>query len=232
MKRNYILALFLSLVLIVATYYIGNGAITYSVQVKDALNDSTCKIKEINEEKEKYIIKAYMPYTGIEQLDKKIEISYNTIIEDFKKEVDTLEVLGSGKKFSLSINFNSYEYDNYQSFLISYLCYYGGAHPNSEAVTINYNKKDGNFVDIDTLVSKDKEVLNTFSKYSYDSLKDKKDMSENEDMLITGTKPKKENFQKFVFSNEGLILFFTNYSVAPYYLGDFEVVIPYDKINI
>ena len=51
-------------------------------------------------------------------------------------------------------------------------------------------------------------------------------------MLKDGLKPNDENFDKFVFSNDGLIIFFERYSIAPYFAGEFSILVPYDSINL
>lgn len=231
MQKNYILALFLVLVLIISTYFVTTTTDEYIVKVNENIEINT-SIKEINKEEEKYIIKAYIPETHIKELNSKIEETYNDIISKFEKNVQDLKLLEDNRKFSLNINFTEYTYNNYISFLITYSCDYGGAHPDIDVVTVNYNKKDKEFVDINKLIEKNKEILSVFSNISYESLKDKIEEKEDSNMLKQGTSPKIDNFTKFVFSKDGIILFFPNYSVAPYYLGNFEIKIPYSKINI
>ena len=221
MWKNYILALFLGFTLIIVTYFVNLSSDNIAVNVKDVVSNESCKVTEINKEEEKYVVKAYMPVTGVDILDDKVSSIYNKIIEDFIKETESLELLGNDKKFTLTVNFNGYEYNDYLSFLITYSCDFGGAHPDSSIKTVNYTKKSKEFGTIDTLL-----------KYSYEHLSKKTELLEKEDMLKTGTFAKKDNFESFVFSKEGIILFFPNYSVASYYLGDFEVLIPYDKLGI
>lgn len=231
MQKNYILALFLFLVLIISTYFVTTTTDEYIVKVNENIEINT-SIKEINKEEEKYIIKAYIPETHIKELNSKIEETYNDIISKFEKNVQDLKLLEDNRKFSLNVNFTEYTYNNYISFLITYSCDYGGAHPDIDVVTLNYNKKDKEFVDINKLIEKNKEILSVFSNISYESLKDKIEEKEDSNMLKQGTSPKIDNFTKFVFSKDGIILFFPNYSIAPYYLGNFEIKIPYSKINI
>lgn len=232
MKKNYILALFLSFVIIAATYFITKDARGYMAQIREVDANESCSVTEINKEEDKYVIKAYMPITSINELDEKINCIYEDIIEGFVKQVESLNLLEDGKKFSLSINFNNYEYEECYSFLISYTCDFGGAHPDSNIKTINYNKKDKSFVNIDSLVANNKNIINVFSKYSYEKLSKDAELSEDNNMLKNGTSAKKENFENFVFAKEGILLFFPNYSVSSYYLGDFEVLIPYDKLGL
>lgn len=231
MQKNYILALFLFLVLIISTYFVTTTTDEYIVKVNENIEINT-SIKEINKEEEKYIIKAYIPETHIKELNSKIEETYNDIISKFEKNVQDLKLLEDNRKFSLNVNFTEYTYNNYISFLITYSCDYGGAHPDIDVVTVNYNKKDKEFVDINKLIEKNKEILSVFSNISYESLKDKIEEKEDSNMLKQGTSPIKNNFTKFVFSKDGIILFFSNYSIAPYYLGNFEVKVPYSKIRI
>ena len=231
MQKNYILALFLFFVLIISTYFVTTTTDGYIVKVNENIESST-SIKKINKEEEKYIIKAYIPETHIKELNSKIEETYNDIISKFEETVQDLKLPEDNRKFSLNINFTEYTYKEYISFLITYSCDFGGAHPDIDVVTVNYNKKDKEFVDINKLIEKNKETLNIFSNISYDSLKDKIEEKEDSNMLKQGTSPTKDNFIKFVFSKDGIILFFPNYSIAPYYLGNFEVKVPYSKINI
>ena len=230
MQKNYILALFFFFFLIISTYFVTKSTSEYVVNVNENIETNT-SIKEINKEEEKYIIKAYIPETHIKELNLKIEKTYNDIIQKFEKNVQDLKLLDN-RKFSLNINFTEYTYNEYISFLITYSCDFGGAHPDIDIVTVNYNKKDKEIIDINKMIEKNKDILNIFSNVSYKSLKDKIEEKEDSNMLKQGTRPIKENFTNFVFSKDGIILFFPNYSVAPYYLGNFEVKIPYSKINI
>lgn len=229
MKKNYILALFLGFSLTISTYFIAKDAKVQSIKVTTTNVKNDCKVSEINKEEDKFVIKAYMPLSGIKELDEKVSLTYNEIINDFTKQASSLNLLEDGKKFSLNINFNNYEYENFYS-LITYSCDFGGAHPDSNIRTINYDIKDKKFITIDNLETYNKNIINVFSKYSYENLS-KKIESLDDDVLKSGTSANKENFQSFVFSKEGILLFFPNYSIASYYLGDFEVLIPYDKIG-
>ena len=106
MWKNYILALFLGFTLIIVTYFINLSSDNIAVNVKDVVSNESCKVTEINKEEEKYVVKAYMPVTGVDILDDKVSSIYNKIIEDFIKETESLELLGNDKKFTLTINFN------------------------------------------------------------------------------------------------------------------------------
>ena len=46
-------------------------------------------------------------------------------------------------------------------------------------------------------------------------------------MLMEGTMPNTLNYSNFVFSNDGIIIYFSYYQVAPYSSGMFNVLINY-----
>lgn len=227
--KNYILALFLFFFVIIATYFVTVD--NNIVNVKEVSSKNICKVSEIKEENEQYILNAYIPVTKINELNVEIEKNYNVIIEEFKKEILNLKLLENEKKFELNINFTNYEYENYISFIISFSYDLGGAHPQANLVTINYNKESNSFVNIDTLIAENKNILELFSNKSYEALKNNKELLKDEKSLKESISANKENFKKFVFSKDGIILFFPNYSIASYDLGSFEVVIEYDFIK-
>ena len=128
------------------------------------------------------------------------------------------------------ILYEKYEYSNYLSFIFRIEDFTGGAHPNHRIKTIVYNKETNELENIDNLIKKNKNFLNTISTISRDELKTNSRIT-NLSMLYEGTKPTQENFSNFVYSKYGLIFFFAQYQVAPYSQGEFNVTIPYSKLN-
>lgn len=231
MKKNYILALFLTFVVIVVTYVVPKNNVTDIAEVKDTVSENdNFNINNIYEQTDKYKITAYIPCTNISSLDEKIKKQVDDIVISFKKDTENLNLLDNDRKFELYISFNAYEYKDYSSFLIIFSYNLGGAHPNRNFVTINYNKKENSFVTIDTLIAKDNDVLNKLSNYCLDYLKNNQNLNLSDDLLKQGSLNEKKNFEKFILSNEGVILFFPSYIFMPYYMGELEIIIPYDKI--
>lgn len=231
MKKNYILALFLTFVVIVVTYFVPKNNVIDVAEVKETVSESdSFNVSNISEQTDKYIITAYTPCTNIPALDEKIKKQVDDIVISFKKDTENLNLLDNDRKFELDISFNTYEYEDYSSFLIIFSYDLGGAHPDRNFVTINYNKKENSFVTIDTLIAKDNDVLSKLSNYCLDYLKNNQNLNINDDILKQGLLNEKKNFDRFVLSKEGLIIFFPRYYITPYYMGEFEVVISYDKI--
>ena len=79
-------------------------------------------------------------------------------------------------------------------------------------------------------------MLNEFSfkkKYGQNFLIDKNIINKIvNSMMLEGTSPNKENYQRFNLSNDGLIIYFDRYQVAPYYYGDYNIIIPYKYLNL
>ena len=71
-----------------------------------------------------------------------------------------------------------------------------------------------------------RSILNIFSKISRNELMHNKDIVDIS-MLMEGTMPNILNYSNFVFSNDGIIIYFSYYQVAPYSSGMFEVLINY-----
>lgn len=185
-------------------------------------------VQRINEKYRNSNIEVYYPVTKYELLNAELKNITDAKIAKFKEDIkDNVE-------YSMFINFDMYKYNDYISFVFHLLEDYAGAHPNTYIFTINYDIKNNCIINIDTLISKNNDILNLMSKYTYNSLSNDEKIKEinMSYMVIDGTKPIKTNFENFIFSNEGLIIFFERYQVAPYSYGEFWVTIPYEQLNL
>ena len=117
-------------------------------------------------------------------------------------------------------------YNNYISYVFFIEYFIGGAHPNHLIWTVNYDIICDKFVTIDDLVKYNNNILNIFSKISRNELMHNKDIVDIS-MLMEGTMPNTLNYSNFVFSNDGIIIYFSYYQVAPYSSGMFNVLINY-----
>ncbi|MEG2348820.1 MAG: DUF3298 domain-containing protein [Clostridia bacterium] len=229
MKHKYIIALF-CIFMFITVICINSSK---EVQVKETFSSiqtkAFCNVLTIKENSDKYDIEVFYPETKYEQLNKIIKDKIDTYISDFKKEANENIV-----KSTLIIKFDSYEYKEYVSYLFRNVVDFGGAHPNTYSSSVNFDTKKLKEITIKDLIQKNKKFLLFLSEFAFDNLKNVKDMIKGNDftMLKDGTLPKQENFQNFVFDKDGIKFFFDRYQVAPYYLGEFNVIVPYDKVNI
>ena len=126
------------------------------------------------------------------------------------------------------------KYKDYISLVFYSELFLGGAHPNHYIDTIIYNTKNNSFTNINDLIKIDKNILNKLSDISRGELAKNKVLSSSDvkDMLMDGTSPKTDNFKRFALTDEGIIIFFERYQIAPYYFGDYNILIPYSKLNL
>lgn len=193
---------------------------------------SVSKINTIDDE-HKNKINIYFPITNYNLLDKEINNIVDTYIKDFKDAINEYKIQ-ENLYYTLYINYDEYTYKNYISFVFNIEMFTGGAHPNHFITTINYDTLNNKFINIDSLIDLNKNILNSLSKESRNILSsDKKfQINYNKDMMYEGTLPNKENFKNFVLTENGLKILFNYYQIAPYYYGETIINIEYEKLNI
>lgn len=176
-----------------------------------------------NNNKEDADIKVKYPIYEYYKLNKVITENINYYLKD---NIDNY--------YFLYIDYKDYEYKEYIS-IVLYISYFtGGAHPNYEIKTINYNKNTNKFIDIDYLINRDKDILNKLSIYSREYFSNN-DMFNDKvvfDMMIDGTKSIKDNYKYFNITSDGLIIYFNRYQIAPYYYGDYSITVSYNYLNL
>ena len=193
---------------------------------------SVSKINTIDDE-HKNKINIYFPITNYILLDKEINNIIDTYIKEFKDAINEYKIQ-ENLYYTLYINYDEYTYKNYISFVFNIEMFTGGAHPNHFITTINYDTLNNKFINIDSLIDLNKNILNSLSKESRNILSsDKKfQINYNKDMMYEGTLPNKENFKNFVLTENGLKILFNYYQIAPYYYGETIINIKYEKLNI
>ena len=131
---------------------------------------------------------------------------------------------------SFNMSFEDQELKDYLSIVIKTELNVGGAHPEYFIDTIIYNKKENQIITIDDFIKRRKYVLYELSKISRKLFLKNKTLT-NKELILEGTKPLKENFTHFILTETGMKLFFPRYQIAPYYQGEFELLIPYKEFK-
>lgn len=208
----------------------------HSITVVSNNSISTEKKIEETSDNPKYKIKVYYPFTGYEKLNKEIKTQIDNRVNTFKEEALD-HVAQKNQYYTLDITYDSYQYNEYISYVFHISTYLGGAHPGTVIWSVTYNKNTNKIIDINTLKEKNEKILDIISIESEKSLMNDKrlDAKNNkvvEEMVLEGTRPTRDNFKNFAFTQEGLIIFFEQYQVAPYSYGEFHITIPYNKLNI
>ncbi|AHE66568.1 hypothetical protein Loa_01012 [Legionella oakridgensis ATCC 33761 = DSM 21215] len=100
--------------------------------------------------------------------------------------------------------------------------YRGAAHPSPALISFNFIH--GKQVKLEELFMPDSNYLNRLAKLCQEALMKKK--LPTYDLVKEGTKPKKQNFNTWHFSKNGLVIVFNVYQVAPYFVGPQYVELP------
>ncbi|HPN14686.1 MAG TPA: DUF3298 domain-containing protein [bacterium] len=116
----------------------------------------------------------------------------------------------------LSFVFNGYEYS-------------GGVHGMPIHKTFIFNLKTHKSLELGDLFKPEVDYLKIISDYCIQDLL-KKQISET-DWVNNGAAPKKENYELYYLTKQGLTIIFPAYQVASYADGPQEVTIPYDKLQ-
>lgn len=158
-------------------------------------------------------------------------VSYaNSVITEFRK-INADESLE--ENFFVFLDFDMLKVTNdYISVVFLVHTYFGGAHPNTELYTVNYNYKTDKIVNIeDILNSKNSNWLKLLSEYCIKTL-DKRnqeddDFSSDLDWIKSGAGENVENFSAFQVEKDGVVIFFQHYQVGPYSSGMPNVKVPF-----
>jgi hypothetical protein len=75
----------------------------------------------------------------------------------------------------------------------------------------------------------DETMLKSISKYAIEKLTAQK---QDYEFFMEGLEPNKTNYQTFALNDKGIIFYFNEYQIAPYYAGNFELLMPYEDIDI
>ena len=178
-------------------------------------------------------------------VDKGIENHIVDSAENWRARYDTrqpgddiAEFPADDQKFQFSMSWKPIQLNNnFVSTLITFGGYTGGAHGYQNMVSYNYDvigKKDMTLAD---LFPGNPNYLKTVSEFSRKDLtaqfRDRLEIDSKADidpgimdMLIAGTEPTVENFRVFTFTGDSITLYFTQYQVAPYAMGESTVKMP------
>lgn len=177
-----------------------------------------------------YELKIDVPTTSYAKLNDYINNKVNFYVSMFEDSFNTQSDEMSNF-YSLIIYYKEYVYEDFLSYVFWVESFVGGVHPDHDIWTTVYDKNNDMIIDINYLVKLDEGILEKFSLFSRDSLVYNKKIVDTA-MMMEGTLPRLENFSRFVFTKDGVLLYFPRYQVAPYSSGEFTVSIPYEKLGL
>ena len=226
MKQQTRMQIIVILLLIFSVCVYVKNANTLDISKVSTLNGNKYKFELNNTTR--YDIEIYYPKSKNKILGEHIRYKLEMMANDFKKKADSLPELEEENKYSLKIEYNEYGNDDFISYVFMVA---EDLKPDKKNYffTINYNKKTNTFSNINDLMLKNSEILNIFSITSREKLANNTDLTDF-NLFISGTFPIKQNFSNFVYTNDGILLFFNEYQVSHNTDVKFKVLIPYAKL--
>jgi hypothetical protein len=119
---------------------------------------------------------------------------------------------------------------DYVSVRINYNVNLTGGTGDSGIVKVNYNLNTHQFVELKDLFEGVNNYVSKISQKAIVALKDQLGTDGNDAQIEEGAGPDADNFQTFVFDEEGVTFVFNKYQVGPGALGNPEVYIPFNEI--
>jgi hypothetical protein len=187
-----------------------------------------------------FSLKLRTPYTGNKAIDERIRVWKETLRSDAVKSFardcaaqGNSALSGSGEPdYYLEIN---YETSSTLSGTISVLflpsSYSGGAHPNTEVVTMNFNPLNGRLMEYADIFGDTNGLLDFLSAYAYAAFRPVLgEIWEAGPDMAEGLDAKAANLNRFVLNPQGLVLVFPPYQIAPYSKGILSCLVPLDKL--
>jgi hypothetical protein len=162
-------------------------------------------------------------------------------INEFKKNMaeeppDTSEETNSGS--SLDIGYTiALATDDLISVQFDVGTYYrGAAHPNSNAIVLNFDVQKSRTLRLADLFKPGAKFLNALSSYSISNLKKQSaaigaDSPLDDTSIESGASPTAKNFANWTITKKGLGIHFDAYQVAPYAAGPQYVLVPYSALQ-
>lgn len=104
----------------------------------------------------------------------------------------------------------------------------GAAHPYQYSLTFNYDLEQGNKLSFSDLFPKDSNYLEIIARYSVVELS-KRDIGFYGGFQ-QGAEPTPENYSNWNIAQDGIMITFDEYQVAPYAAGPQTVIVPYREL--
>ena len=172
-------------------------------------------------------IQVIYPRTKFLTLNQKMQEFLEKIICEFMNYAK--EPIQENFTYTLDVSHDEYSYQDYLSVVFYVSFYTGGAHPEHRISSFVYDISSDKIITIHDLVREKENLLSILSTESRKILSQNPAIHDQE-LLFTGTSPETSNFQTFVFTSRGIMIYFSEYQIAPYSSGAFKIVIPYDQL--
>lgn len=181
------------------------------------------------------------------QLNREIKAFIFTLIKNFKRgcaetvKDDRRIATETGKPTERPGNTEDISFDvqfanrSLVSLAINEFSFFGGAHGVGFTYSLNYHLAEGKRLGLAALFQPRARYLQAISRHCIDVLHhDYASLYESRmflDQLHTNASPSPENYKTWNLTPYGLLITFGEYQVAPYVMGQIQVVIPYSQMK-
>jgi hypothetical protein len=229
-KQQYI-KFFIALLILIAFVMLGFRTSTKEVYVPPTSVDQILNPSEeidkvvINEKTDSYTINASYPKTNSATINNYFKSYTDEAVAQFKTDTSWTsngEVTPNQILLTLDSSYESVKSSTVQNYVFSTNLYTGGAHGIQVRKTFSFSP-DGQLLTINNLFNNPKD-LETFSKIVRSKLLKRENAQT--DWINDGAGPKIENYQSFIVKDDGVVVLFDQYQVAPYSDGQIDITIP------
>ncbi len=128
------------------------------------------------------------------------------------------------------MQYTLFEGDAYTSLLYTVYEFTGGAHGSTTFHTFIFDHANMRVIGTSDLFTDQTAALEVVGALAREDLQSRLGEMLDEAWLNTGTEPTAENFQNVVLTPDALVFTISQYQVAPYAAGTFEIVVPLSAV--
>jgi len=184
---------------------------------------------EIKEENDQRIITVSYPSIGVEKIDSELKSFAEEQANNFKS-IEYAPYGGGNLQYYF---FLEYFYSRFNKNIISFKFnseyFTGGAHPNHDIMCFTYNLQNGEKMELADFFAENSDFLKRISDYSVNLLKQNE--FADEEWIKEGAGENLDNFQRFIITENSFIFYFPPYQVAPYAVGEQQIIIPFSELK-
>ncbi|MFA7309348.1 MAG: DUF3298 domain-containing protein [Candidatus Paceibacterota bacterium] len=217
---RYVLALILILVIAYLIYmYAPKAPVFTNTATSSAAGASAgtqLKVSDVYASTATYKVEAHYPQFGIPSVDTKIKSTVEKAVAEFESyPANPADSAVPQNEFNGSFN-SVYVGADVVSVALLLSEYTGGAHPNTNIVSVNVDPRTGRELTLNDALAMTGKTLSQVATESLAQVETKigADMTFPE-----GADPKPENYSTFIISKEKVTFIFNSYQVAPYAAG-------------
>lgn len=189
-------------------------------------------IQTVIEESESKTVAVHYPTIGNDKVDALLKEFALNRVELFYQETANIQVANDENwPYELHIDYEiAYQTERHLSLVFREEKYLGGAQSVSALFTYNFNLDHSRQLMLRDVFKGSSAYLEIISQFIYDSLINQNSLGIplDESWVVEGSTPLESNFKHFLIGDQGVTFLFEKYQLAPAFIGEPSILIPYD----